>query len=96
MENCAGVFIVCMFIFVHQLHFSDNELLGLGIAVGLLRISPSVRAGARIGGAAMFVFSCWAIVLAGALVSHRLAGLPGFPMIEQYIRILAIGALQVT
>lgn len=65
----AGILIAALFIFVRPLAFIESELLGLGVAVGLLRLSPGITAGARISSCANLVFATWSIVLAAALVS---------------------------
>ena len=66
--SAAGIFIASLFIFVRPLAFSEGELVGLGVAVALLRLSPGVTAGARISSCANLVFATWSIVLAAALV----------------------------
>ena len=65
----AGVLIAGLFIFVPQLRFTNGSLLGVGILIGLLRVSSGVTAGGRARGAAMLVMSTLSMVLAGITVS---------------------------
>ena len=42
----AGVFIACLFVFVQQLRFASNDILGVGVVIGLMRVSSGITAGA--------------------------------------------------
>ena len=64
----AGILVVAVFIFVRQLSFSTDNLLGVAIAVSLLRLSPGTTAGARLFSSAMLVVACWSLVLGAVMV----------------------------
>ncbi|KAK9840690.1 hypothetical protein WJX84_008639 [Apatococcus fuscideae] len=65
----SGVFLAGLFIFVQELRFGLNYLMGIGTVVGLVRVSSGVTAGARIQGAALLGMCTWPIVISSALIT---------------------------
>ena len=72
MSTPAGVFLACLVLFVQELNFVNNSLLGVGIVVTLLRLSSGVTAGARARAAALLVMGSVSLVASGVVVCPKL------------------------
>ncbi|KAK9864933.1 hypothetical protein WJX84_003889 [Apatococcus fuscideae] len=69
LQLAAGVFIAALFVFVRQLRFDLSDLLGVGVVVGLVRVSSGITMGGRIRGAAILGSVTWSIVISSALIT---------------------------
>ncbi|KAK9802829.1 hypothetical protein WJX73_003696 [Symbiochloris irregularis] len=94
LQAAAGTFITSLFIFVRQMAFSGNTLLGVLVPIGLLRLSPNLSTGARIFSTAAMLLMAWVVVLSGTLVQvARVTG--AYPVWLSIFTVLVYGCISV-